>query len=218
MLLQRCRSAEANQTLHDLWWSLGLVHYICIFGGSCSLTEFCLLQNSLCVQVLRSSLAALLHATWAAPVSHTLLPGTTNEIMELSQRVPPIFGWAAITLGIGPHSNFLGLFCVVVHLFWLNVCFCCVRFSFSISSQEAWGTSLKWPILSWVRCKTLTQSINHWLLGMDVAPLMSSVLCQVTSKMPVPLRTENVRLSAVHKDCGCVVATVHRAAFNRCDN
>jgi len=24
---------------------------------------------------------------------------------ELSQRAPPIFGWAAITLGIGPHSS-----------------------------------------------------------------------------------------------------------------
>jgi len=25
--------------------------------------------------------------------------------MELSQRAPHIFGWAAITLGIGPHSS-----------------------------------------------------------------------------------------------------------------
>ena len=30
----------------------------------------------------------------------------TNAIMELSQRAPPIFGRAAITLGIGPHSGF----------------------------------------------------------------------------------------------------------------
>jgi len=27
LLLQRCRSPEANQTLHDLWSSRGLVHY-----------------------------------------------------------------------------------------------------------------------------------------------------------------------------------------------
>jgi len=27
-LLQRCRSMEANQTLHDVWPSHGLVHYI----------------------------------------------------------------------------------------------------------------------------------------------------------------------------------------------
>jgi len=31
-LLQRRRSLEANQTLHDIWPSPGLVHYICIFG------------------------------------------------------------------------------------------------------------------------------------------------------------------------------------------
>ena len=53
-LLQRRRSPEANKTLHDAWPSPALVHYIYIFGGSCSLTEFCQLQYSLCVQVLRS--------------------------------------------------------------------------------------------------------------------------------------------------------------------
>jgi len=34
-LLQRRRSTEANQTLHDVWPSPRLVHYIYIFGGSC---------------------------------------------------------------------------------------------------------------------------------------------------------------------------------------
>jgi len=63
-LLHQRRSPEANQTLHDLWPSRGLVHHIYIFGGSCPLTEFCHVQNSLCVQVLRSPiLAALLHGT-----------------------------------------------------------------------------------------------------------------------------------------------------------
>jgi len=32
--------------------------------------------------------------------------GTRNGITELSQRVPLIFGRAAITLGIGPHSSY----------------------------------------------------------------------------------------------------------------
>jgi len=53
-LLQRRRSKEANQPLHDLWSSPGLVHYIYIFGGFCPLIEFWHMQNSLCVQVLRS--------------------------------------------------------------------------------------------------------------------------------------------------------------------
>jgi len=103
-LLQRRRPTEVNQTLHDVWPSPGLVHYIYIFEGSCPLTELCHMQNSLCVQVLRSPiLAALLHGTPAAGVSQALQYDTRNGITELSQTTPPIFGWAAITLDIGPH-------------------------------------------------------------------------------------------------------------------
>jgi len=91
------------------------------FRGLCPLTEFCLVQSSLYVQVLRSRiLAALLHGTPAADVSQTLRRSrpTRNGITELSQRVPPISGWAAITLGIGPHSSFR-LICAFVHWFLL---------------------------------------------------------------------------------------------------
>ena len=57
---RRC-STEVNQTLHDVWPSPALVYYI---WGLLPLTEFCHLQNSLCVQVLHSPiLAALLHGT-----------------------------------------------------------------------------------------------------------------------------------------------------------
>jgi len=82
----------------------------CTFGGggSCPLTEFCQLQNSLCVQVLRSpTLAALLHGTQAVGVSQSLRHGTRNGITEVSQTAPPIFGRAAIMLGIGPHCSLL---------------------------------------------------------------------------------------------------------------
>jgi len=72
-LLQRRRSTVANQTLHDVWPSPGLVHYIYIFGGSCHVAEFCQVQNLLCVQVLLSPiLAALLHGTPLVGVSQTL--------------------------------------------------------------------------------------------------------------------------------------------------
>jgi len=54
-LLQRRRSTEANQTFHNVWPLPGLVDYVYIFGGCCFVTEFCQVQNSLCVlQVLRS--------------------------------------------------------------------------------------------------------------------------------------------------------------------
>jgi len=110
LLHQRC-SMEVNHTLHDVRPSPGLVYYIYIFGDFCPLMVFCQVQNSLCIQVLHSFiLAALLHDTRAAAVSQTLWHGhgTRNETTEFSQRVPPIFGWAAITLGIGPHSSFYG--------------------------------------------------------------------------------------------------------------
>jgi len=72
-LLQRRRSMEANQTLHDVWPSHGL-DYLYTFGGCCPETEFCQVQNSLCVlQVLHSPiLAALLHCTRAVCTSQTL--------------------------------------------------------------------------------------------------------------------------------------------------
>jgi len=63
-LLQGRRSPEANQTLHNVWPSPGLVHHIYIFWGCDPLTEFCHVQNSLCVQILPFPiLAALLHVT-----------------------------------------------------------------------------------------------------------------------------------------------------------
>jgi len=73
-LLQRRRSTEANQTLHNVWPSPGLVDYLYIFGGCCPVTAFCQVQNSLCVlQALHSPiLAALLHGTRAVGASQTL--------------------------------------------------------------------------------------------------------------------------------------------------
>jgi len=59
-LLQRRRSTEANQTLHDVWPSPARLHYIYIFGGCCPVTEFCQVQNSVCVfQVLRSPIGSV---------------------------------------------------------------------------------------------------------------------------------------------------------------
>jgi len=86
------------------------------FQGLLPLTEFCQVQNSLCIQVLCSPiLAALLHGTPAVGVSQTLRRCTRNKITELLQRAPPIFGWAAITLDIGPHSTFTRSFCFLLN-------------------------------------------------------------------------------------------------------
>jgi len=62
-LLHRRPSTEINQTLHNVGPSPGLIHYIYTNGRACPLTEFWQVQNSLCVQILRSPmLAVVLHA------------------------------------------------------------------------------------------------------------------------------------------------------------
>ena len=55
--MQRRRSPEANQTLHDVWPSPELVHCVYIFGGFCLLTELCPVKSSLYVQFLPSRFA-----------------------------------------------------------------------------------------------------------------------------------------------------------------
>ena len=46
-LLQRHRSTEAKPTLHNVWPSSALVHYIYIFDGFCHVTEFCQVKFTL---------------------------------------------------------------------------------------------------------------------------------------------------------------------------
>jgi len=59
-LLPPRRSTEANQTFHTVSPLPGLVDYIYTFSGCCSVTEFCQVQNSLCViQVLRSPIGSV---------------------------------------------------------------------------------------------------------------------------------------------------------------
>ena len=104
LLLQRRRSLEANQTLHDVWSSPELVHYVYIFRSSCPLTEVYHVQNSLCVLLYwqRYCTARLQRdqpnvAAWYKEWNFgTFADGATY-----------IIGWAAITLDIGPHSSLL---------------------------------------------------------------------------------------------------------------
>jgi len=105
-----------RQTLCDVWPSPGLVHYFIHFRGYCG----CKIHFA--SQVLRSPiLAALLYSTRAAGVRQNLRRATRNRITELSQRTPPIFGWAAITLGIGPHYCSV-CFILVMAALWNRAC------------------------------------------------------------------------------------------------
>jgi len=100
-LLQRRRSTEANQTLHNVWPLPVLVDYIYIFGGCCSVTEFYQVQNSLCVllQVLLSPIGSVnIYYT-------TVEQWARAKLCGVEQRAPPIFGRATITFDIGPHFS-----------------------------------------------------------------------------------------------------------------
>ena len=100
-LLQRRRSTEVNQTLHYVWPSPGLVHCIYIFRGSCPVTGFCYVQNSLCVQLLSYLiLAVFLYGTPVVGVSQSLRRGRRNRGRHLYSAGRP-----SRTLGISPHSS-----------------------------------------------------------------------------------------------------------------
>jgi len=99
-LLQRRRSLEANQTLHDVW---RLVDWYTIYESSGALAPDGILPGAKIT--LRPSLAFSYIGSVTARHSSSGRHATRNGITELSQRAPPMFGMAAITLGIGPHSS-----------------------------------------------------------------------------------------------------------------
>ena len=105
-LLRRC-SLEANHTSHDVWPYPAPLHYIYIFGVSCPLTEFCPLQNSLYVQVLRSLILAPLQLTaWHSSSGRQPNFAALNRGRQLYSAARPS-GWALA------HISSLILFCTV---------------------------------------------------------------------------------------------------------
>jgi len=116
LLKRRCWT-EVNQTLHCVWLSLGLVHYVyislavapdgilpgllCIhFWELLPQTEFCQLQNSLCVQVLRSA--------WHSSSKRQLKFAACYKEWNYRTfaRAPLIFIRVDIMLSISPHSSY----------------------------------------------------------------------------------------------------------------
>jgi len=95
-LMHRRRSTKVNQILPDVWPFPELVHCIQIFGGSCPLTEFYHVQNSLCVQVLSSPIrATLLHAAHGTRIVGVCQTGVQHAAPSVLNRA----------LEISPHSS-----------------------------------------------------------------------------------------------------------------
>jgi len=107
-LLHRLRSTEVNQTLHDVWPSPALVYYgpICIFPGL--LPPNGILPGA--KFTLRPSLAfSNIGSVTARHSSSGCQPKFAAWYKEWNYGTfaegAPIFRWAAITLGICPHSS-----------------------------------------------------------------------------------------------------------------
>jgi len=105
-LLQRRRSPEANETLHDVLPSPRLVNYIYFFGGSSA-------------DGILPSVKFTLRPTLAFSYIGSVTAWHSSSVREPSfaawykewnygtlAEAAPIFGRAAITLGIGPHSSY----------------------------------------------------------------------------------------------------------------
>jgi len=101
-LMQRRRLPEANQTLHDVWPSPGVVHYIYTFGIFCLLTEFCHVQYSLCVHlrtIAQVSQAISLQLRHLSTVGKSLLnsnmsfrcPHNMVNFGPLAAEIGPVF-------------------------------------------------------------------------------------------------------------------------------
>jgi len=108
-LLKQCRSPEANQTLCTVFdrvigWST-----VCIFSGTLAADGILprakfTLRPTLAFSYIGSVTAR--HSSSGRQPTFATWYKKWNGSTELSQRAPPIFGWAAIMLGIGPHSSY----------------------------------------------------------------------------------------------------------------
>jgi len=109
LLLQRRRSTQVNQTLHDVWPSPALVDYIHYWGllppnGILPRAKFTASKS--CVYIFSvtarhwSSERQPNFAAWYKEWNYRAF-----ATRHIHQKAPPIFRRAAITLGIGPHSS-----------------------------------------------------------------------------------------------------------------
>ena len=107
---------------------------------------------------IRGKLSELFCAVLCTTVVHSDNAHTYEQFLKMS-----------VALGLGlvfVHLFMFGILCFL-GLAWTIcscvVCCCCVTFSFFSATPRDWlgRTSLKWPILCRVGCKTSTPSIKH---------------------------------------------------------
>jgi len=137
-LLQWYRSPEANQTLHDVWPSPGLVFWYTIYihfrgffppdrilpGAEITL------HPSLVFFYIRSVTAG--HSS--SGLSQTLRRGTRMEVSNFRRGRHLYSSWQPLRWGISPHSSF----CFIVSLGFLVHMLFCVRCNFFRTILSDW--------------------------------------------------------------------------------
>ena len=95
-----------------LWPSPWLIHYIYIFGAFCPKGNFARYKIHFafksCILLYWQRYCRALEQR--ASVKFAACYKEWNYAQRRNVSASPIFGWAAITLGIGPHSSFFTLF------------------------------------------------------------------------------------------------------------
>jgi len=196
-LLHPRRSTEVNQTLQDVSPSPGLVHYIYIFGGSCPLTEFCHVKNSLYVETLHSPiLAVLLHSTRAVSVSQTLHRGifTRQGGHPVRHWEVELFSFVFFILTTG-HMHLTASFCryavilcnIAVNYVCIAIesarCVCTKTILFIIFVCH-WWLGIRKSIRHDPACK----KIEWWGAGVVICLEQGSYGWNMVQLMPMPLR------------------------------
>ena len=99
LLVQRCRSTEANQTLHNVLPLPGLVDYIYIHFWRL------LLRNGILPGAKFTLRPPSLAFSYWQRYCTVLEQLARAKLCDVENTAPPIFGRATVTLGIGPHSS-----------------------------------------------------------------------------------------------------------------
>jgi len=113
---------------------------------------------------LRRLAAEIVSLVWGTPANFNgfhvlaaLLHGTLGVSVSVEQRAPPIFGRAAITLGIGPHFWFVLVHFTSVAAAWMHIAH--RRMWIKSDFNEGWQTAAEHGIETSVK---MEQTFNMW--------------------------------------------------------
>jgi len=189
-LLQRRHSTEGNQTLHNVWPLPGLVDYIYIFGDCCSVTEFCQVQNWLCVlQVLHfpvGSITARQSSSGREPNFAALSTGW--QALSLNRKLQMLFAFSPFfTCLINQRNLRCGMLTKFRRLTWHSSLTIAVvathqKSPLSCPLSETWSWFGFYSTPQCSHCKRCTSYGNSICLSVCLSAFRPSVRLSVTRR------------------------------------